>query len=146
MNFAAAMIDSLKEDGLIMFLESDVWLRTDFVARLTGLLADTSDKPWDVISLGEGVGTRPPGVSASYYTPTKGYTPPHNWVFRCTDSMLFTTNYLQKLSKTFLPFREIIDWEMNYQLMLHNGKALWADPPLAEQGTCNARMLSSLPC
>lgn len=146
MNFAAAMIDSLKEDGLIMFLESDVWLRTDFVTRLTGLLADTADKPWDVISLGEGVGTRPPGVSASYYTPTKGYTPPHNWVFRCTDSMLFTTNYLQKLSKTFLPFREIIDWEMNYQLMLHNGKALWADPPLAEQGTCNARMLSSLPC
>jgi len=146
MNFAAAMFDSLKEEGLVMFLESDVWLRPDFVARLRDLLADAAEKPWDYISLGEGVGTRPPGVSPSYYAPTKGYTPPHKWVFRCTDSMLFTSGYLRRLSRTFLPFREIIDWEMNYQLIIHNGTALWADPPLAEQGTCNARMLSSLPC
>ena len=64
---------------------------------------------------------------------------------RCTDSMLFTTDYMKRLNRTFLPFREIIDWEMNYQLMLHKGKALWADPPLAEQGTCNSRLVTSLP-
>jgi hypothetical protein len=59
--------------------------------------------------------------------------------------MLFTAEYMQKLSKTFTPFKEIIDWEMNFQLMYHKGVALWADPPLAEQGTCYARTETSLP-
>jgi hypothetical protein len=146
MNFAAGILDASKGNGLAIFLESDVWLREDFVERLQGLLENVRDRPWDFISLGEGVGTRPPGIPISYYAPTKGYDPPHQWVFRCTDSMLFTTEYLRRLATTFLPFKEILDWEMNYQLMIHKGKALWADPPLAEQGTCNARMLSSLPC
>jgi hypothetical protein len=144
-NFAMAVMDSVTrgDDGLIITFESDVWLRSDFVPRLNDLLADA--KNWDFISLGEGVGTRPPQAPLSYYAPTKAYKPPHQWVFRCTDSMLFTTGYLSRLATTVLPFKEIIDWEMNYQLMLHKGVALWADPPLAEQGTCNSRLMSSLP-
>jgi hypothetical protein len=148
LNFAAVLKAvseaATSEADLVITLESDVWLREDFVPRLVALLADAKE-PWDYISLGEGVGTRPPGVPASYYAPSKAYKPPHQWVFRCTDSMLFTTDYMKRLNGTFLPFREIIDWEMNYQLMLHKGKALWADPPLAEQGTCNSRLLTSLP-
>lgn len=145
-NFAMAVMDSVQknDDGIIITLESDVWLRSDFVPRLNELLADAT-KPWDFISLGEGVGTRPAAAPPSYYAPTKGYTPPHTWVFRCTDSMMFTTGYLRRLATTVLPFKEIIDWEMNYQLMFHKGVALWADPPLAEQGTCNARLMTSLP-
>lgn len=147
MNFAAVIANVMlrPDDGLIITLESDVWLREDFVPRLRELLASAADRPWDYISLGEGVGTRPPDASFSYYAPTKAYEPPHKWVFRCTDSMLFTADYLKRIAKTFLPFREIIDWEMNYQMMLHGGKPLWADPPLAEQGTCFARMPTSLP-
>ena len=147
-NFSTAVIDSVRrgDDGIIITLESDVWLRDDFVSRLNDLVADTAEKPWDYISLGEGVATRPIGAPLSYYAPTKGYTPPHQWVFRCTDSMMFTTSYLRKLATTVMPFKEIIDWEMNYQLMLHKGTALWADPPLAEQGTCNSRLSTSLPC
>jgi hypothetical protein len=145
LNFAAAVKQASEGSGLVMTLESDVWLREDFVPRLVALLADTAGRPWDYISLGEGVGTRPPGAPASYYAPSKAYEPPHHWVFRCTDSMLFTTDYMKRLNRTFLPFREIIDWEMNYQLILHQGTALWADPPLAEQGTCNARLVTSLP-
>jgi hypothetical protein len=160
LNFVAAVKDAVARDekGLILTLESDTWLRADFVARLRELLAsaaaeqdvsgaalDATLKPWDFISLGEGVGTRPPGAPRSYYAPTKAWKPPHNWVFRCTDSMLFTMDYLKRLSKTMLPFKEIIDWEMNFQLLLHKGKALWADPPLAEQGTCFARLPTTLP-
>jgi hypothetical protein len=148
LNFAAVLKAvsevATSEADLVITLESDVWLREDFVPRLVALLADAKE-PWDYISLGEGVGTRPPGVPASYYAPSKAYKPPHQWIFRCTDSMLFTTDYMKRLNRTFLPFREIIDWEMNYQLMLHKGKALWADPPLAEQGTCNSRLVTSLP-
>lgn len=146
LNFAAAVKDAAEgPEGLVMTLESDVWLRDDFVPRLAALLADAAGRPWDYISLGEGVGTRPPGAQFSYYSPSKAYEPPHQWVFRCTDSMLFTSDYMKRLNGTFLPFREIIDWEMNYQLMRHRGKALWADPPLAEQGTCNSRLITSLP-
>ncbi len=152
-NFCAAVADSVqrKDEGLIITLESDIWLRADFVPRLLDLLADLeaqkgmSEGAWDYVSLGEGVGTRPPGAPASYYAPTRAYVPPHQWVFRCTDSMLFTTGYLQRLSRTMIPFREIIDWEMNFQLMLNKGVARWADPPLAEQGTCYARLATSLP-
>ena len=144
LNFAAVVKAATKEEGLVITLESDVWLREDFVPRLKALLESATD-PWDYISLGEGVGTRPPGALASYYAETKAYQPPHQWVFRCTDSMLFTSDYMKRLNRTFLPFREIIDWEMNYQLMLNKGKALWADPPLAEQGTCNSRLVTSLP-
>jgi len=143
-NFATAVLDSVQraDDGIVITLESDVWLREDFVPRLNELLADA--KGWDFISLGEGVGTRPVHPLTSYYGPTKAYQPPHKWVFRCTDSMMFTTDYLRRLAQTVLPFKEIIDWEMNFQLMLHKGVALWADPPLAEQGTCNARLMTSL--
>ena len=145
LNFAEAIRQASTEEGIVLTLESDVWLRADFVDCLHALLADAANKPWDYISLGEGVGTRSPGAPASYYAPTRVYTPPHNWVFRCTDSMLFTTDYMKRLNKTFIPFKEIIDWEMNYQLILHKGVALWADPPLVEQGTCNSRLITSLP-
>jgi hypothetical protein len=145
MNFAEAVKQASQQEGLVITLESDVWLRPDFVKCLNDLLADVAGRPWDYISLGEGVATRPPEGPFSYFGPTKAYKPPHQWVFRCTDSMLFTTDYMKRLKGTFLPFRDIIDWEMNYQLMLHRGIALWADPPLAEQGTCNSRLLTSLP-
>jgi hypothetical protein len=59
--------------------------------------------------------------------------------------MMFKTDFLKKVCTTFIPFREIIDWEMNFQILVHQGKAMWADPPLAEQGTCYGRILTSLP-
>jgi len=129
----------------IIVLESDIYLRKDFVSCLNDLLEDLNGKSWDYVSLGEGVGTRPPEAPQSYYSKTKAYKPPHQFVYRCTDSMMFQLSFLEKIEKTFIPFREIIDWEMNYQNMIHNGVALWADPPLAEQGTCYCRMTTSLP-
>lgn len=145
-NFAAVVQSAatIPSGKLVMTFESDVWLRRDFVPRLHELLADASGQ-WDYISLGEGVGTRPPYAPQSYYCETKAWVPPHDGVFRCTDSMLFTSDYMRRLAKTFVPFKEIIDWEMNYQIAYHGGVALWADPPLVEQGTCYARMETSLP-
>ena len=146
LNFYSCVRDAVNHKySNIIILESDVWLRTDFVERLNDLLADIKDRTWDYISLGEGVGTRPPDASKSYYSSTKAYTPPHQCVYRCTDSMMFQLDYLEKLEKTFIPFREIIDWELNFQHLLHSSNALWADPPLAEQGTCFHRYISSLP-
>ena len=145
-NFYACVKDAVENKfKKIIILESDIYLRSDFVKCLLELLDDLKNKEWDYVSLGEGVGTRPPEAPPSYYSKTKAYLPPHQFVYRCTDSMMFQLSYLEKIEKTFIPFREIIDWEMNYQNMIHNGKALWADPPLAEQGTCFCRMITSLP-
>jgi len=146
LNFYFAMRGAIEDETKICItLESDVFLREDFVERLRDLMADLQGREWDYVSLGEGVGTRPKEAPFSMYSPTKAYTPPHQLVFRCTDSMLFKTDFLKKVSTTFIPFREIIDWEMNYQILVHQGKALWADPPLAEQGTCYGRIVTSLP-
>lgn len=145
-NFYACVKDAVEHKyKKIMVLESDIWLRDNFLQNLCDLMTDLREKDWDYVSLGEGVGTRPPEAHSSYYSKTKAYVPPHQFVYRCTDSMLFQLSYLEKLVKTFVPFREIIDWELNFQNMLHNGKALWADPPLAEQGTCFNRLITSLP-
>lgn len=148
LNFYNIVLDSLKDlsgnDSILVF-ESDIYLRRDFTERLSDIVRDLSGQEWDYVSLGEGVGTRPPGVAASYYEPTKLYKPPHQWVFRCCDSMLLSRRFLEKLRKTFIPFKECLDWELNFQMLLHNGVSLWADPPLAEPGSIYKRDVTSLP-
>ncbi len=146
LNFYVAAIQAIRSGfKKIIIFESDVWLAPDFLMRFQQLMDDIKDKSWDFISLGEGVGTRPPGAPMSYYSTTKAYEPPHKWVFRCTDSMLFNVEFLEKVVSTLVPFRECLDWELNFQLGVHNGKALWADPPLAEQGSSRNREDSLLP-
>jgi len=135
------------QDHVIVF-ESDVTLREDFLQRLETVLKGLPSNEaggWDYVSLGEGVGTRPPGCDESYFGEQKLYSPPHQWVFRCCDSMLLHRRFLEKVWHTIIPFRECLDWEMNVQMMLHRGTSLWADPPLVEPGTGRGKMQSSLP-
>jgi hypothetical protein len=126
----------------VVFLESDVFLREDFISRLDGIMAQNA--AWDYVSLGEGVRTRPPNCDVSQFGPTKLYQPPHQFVYRCTDSMLFHVSYLERILHTMQPFRECLDWELNIQNMHHRGLSLWADPPLVEQGTCCGRLETTL--
>jgi hypothetical protein len=144
MNFLAAAEAAIKRGGPAIFFESDIWLRADFVQRLSGLMADLSGRAWDYVSLGEGCNTRPPGCPTSYYGPTRLYTPPHPWVFRCCDSMLLSERFLRAILTTMQPFKECLDWELNWQAAHHKAVCLWADPPLAEQGTWNSRTQTSL--
>jgi len=129
----------------VIVFESDVTLREDFLDRLKTVLEGLLVGEWDYVSLSEGIGTRPTGHDKSYYGEQKLYPPPHQWVFRCCDSMLLRRRFLEKVWQTFIPFRECLDWEMNVQLMIHRGVALWADPPLVEPGTGRWKMQSSLP-
>ena len=145
LNFYAAARDAVeKKYKNVIIFESDVYLRPDFTKCFQELWTDLSGN-WDYVSLGEGIGTRPKNVPNSYWSPVKAYKPPHECVFRCTDSMLFRVEFLEKVIKTLFPFRECLDWELNYQLALHKGVALWADPPLAEQGSSRMRDASLLP-
>lgn len=145
LNFITAARTAV-ERGLkkVLIFESDTWLREDFCSRLHDLLADLRDKTWDYVSLGEGARTRPKGCDSSFYGPTRAYPPNHQFVYRCTDSMLFQVSYLAKMLPTIVPFRECLDWELNIQAMAHQSKSWWADPPLAEQGTAVGRQETTL--
>lgn len=146
LTFYTALCQALEdypEQDTFIFFESDVVLRPDFMERLETVLNDVHGK-WDYISLGEGVGTRPAGAT-SYFAPTSLFTPPHQFVFRCTDSMLLRRSFLEKLRQTLLPCRECLDWELNIQAMLHRAVSLWADPPLVEPGSGRWRSASLLP-
>ena len=149
LNFWCA-VDHALDKGYtnVIFFESDVFLREDFTTRLGDLMNLLSTRAWDFVSLSDGVGThadRPDLNTTSMYAPTGVYKPPHQCPFRCTDSMLFRVEILKKMRRTAFPFRECLDWELNYQLAAHGGVALWVEPHLVEQGTCKGRMSTSLP-
>ena len=132
----------------VIFFESDVFLRSDFTPRLGDLMESLKGRPWDFVSLSDGVGThaeRPDLKTNSMYAPTGVYPSPHQFPFRCTDSMLFRVDVLRRMRMTAFPFRECLDWELNYQLAINGGVALWVEPHLVEQGTCKGRMATSLP-
>ena len=143
-------VDHALEHGYktVIFLESDVFLRDDFTPRLGDLMNLLDTRAWDFVSLSDGVGTHAERFdlkTESVYAPTGVYPSPHQYPFRCTDSMLFRVDFLRKMRRNAFPFRECLDWELNYQLALHGGIALWVEPHLVEQGTCKGRMISSLP-
>ncbi len=145
LNFAmAARMAVERKMKQVLVFESDTWLREDFVERLVDILEDLKDKEWDYVSLGEGARTRPDKCDPSMYAKSKVYPPPHHFVFRCTDSMMFKVSYLEKILTTLFPFRECLDWELNIQNMAHKGKTWWADPPIAEQGTAVGRQETTL--
>jgi hypothetical protein len=145
-NILLTIFKEQKSESILVF-ESDVILREDFLERLKNILEEAKEREWDYISLGEGVGTRPQDVErlSSYYSPSKLYKPNNQWVFRCTDSMLLRVSFLKKIITTFLPFRECLDWELNFQWVLHEGKTLWVDPPLVEPGSGRGRTCTNLP-
>lgn len=146
LNFWSGVDDAIEHEyKTVLFLESDVFLREDFATRMDDLMRALEGKPWDYVSLSDGVGTRAARQNMSIYAPTDVFKPPHSFPFRCTDSMLFRVEGLQKMRPAAFPFRDCLDWELNWQL--HTAKAipLWADPPLVEQGTVKNRMATTLP-
>jgi hypothetical protein len=151
LNFWMAADHAIKSGySCILILESDVYLRDDFNKRMGSLmtLLLEPERSWDYVSLSDGVGThaeRSDLKTDSIYAPTGVYKPPHQFPFRCTDSMLFRVDILKKMRMTAFPFRECLDWELNYQLAIHGGVPLWVEPHFVEQGTCKKRMVTTLP-
>jgi len=147
LNFYNAMKHALDNKyKQVLILESDVYLRNDFAERLTIILKKLEERTesWDYVSLSDGVGTHAAEYTGNYMAQTI-CDPPHQFVFRCTDSMLFRTDIFSKIINTLLPFRDCLDWELNYQFLLHRAKALWAEPHLIEQSSNKNKLMTSLP-
>ena len=144
LNFYSAIKDA-HEAGYksIMVLESDVIFHQQFTERLAQIYEELGDKPWDYISLSDGVGTHlgeympnRPQYGLWYSAPQTAILAPKFMTFRCTDSMLLGQRFIAHLYKHLIPFRDCLDWELNYQLYAMNGTAYWAEPHIVEQGTC----------
>lgn len=146
LNFYTAMKDALENNyKRVLIFESDVFLRNDFEERLLIILDKLSEKElWDFVSLSDGVATHATDYTGDYME-QEICKPPHTFVFRCTDSMLFNTDIFKKIVNTILPFRDCLDWELNFQFLLHNATAFWAEPHIVEQDTAKHKEISSLP-
>ena len=57
---------------------------------------------------------------------------------KCTDSYFIKLSAAKKLLTTIKPFNIAIDWELNYQLKLHNFNVYWFEPFLVQQGSTGA--------
>jgi GT2 family glycosyltransferase len=146
LNFYFAMRDAIDKDyKTVLILESDVFLRPDFEERLLKIFGELEKRgEWDYVSLSDGIGTHGECYKGNYMDQTIS-DPPHSFMFRCTDSMLFRTEIFKKIVGTILPFRDCLDWELNYQFALHRGKGFWAEPHIVEQGTTKWRDITLLP-
>jgi hypothetical protein len=123
-NIVLNSVNDLSENECVLVLESDVILRRDFNDRLSKIISDLSGIEWDYVSLS---GSE---CDVSYNGPSKLCKPPNNWALRGTNSMLLSRRFIENLQKTFLPFKECLEWELNFQMLLHKGVALWCNPPL----------------
>lgn len=118
----------------VMFLESDVLFCEGFLEKLgAALRLFEGAEAWDFLSLSCGPNLRPPRAAGSdelaWFRVSSYY---HT---RTTDAMVFRVDMLRKILGTFFPFAEVLDWELNYQLTLHDSRSFWLDPPIIRQGS-----------
>ena len=125
----------LTQHRVVMILESDVLFCPHFLqsfqTSLTALEAETAGA-WDFLSLSASAGLQPPLLEPGrlWYKPNHPMLPT-----RCTDSMVFRVPLLAKILDTLFPCAEALDWELNFQLTLHNARSYWLHPPVTRQGS-----------
>ena len=153
LNFYSAIKDAYESHyRSIMVLESDVIFHREFLPRLASIMEALGQIPvWDYVSLSDGVGTHVGAYGAGgpsyglWYSEGQTLQPaPKFMTFRCTDSMLLGGRFIEYLYKNLLPFRDCLDWELNYQLYALGGTAFWAEPHIVEQASCKGLMASQL--
>lgn len=127
----------------VMMFESDVLIPDDFMKNLTEAMGLLEDRQWDFLSLSAGANLRPLRPANEIHL---GWFPPIHSYFhtRTTDAMIFKVEMLEKIVTTFIPFAEIIDWELNYQLTLHGSRSFWLDPPIIRQGSATGDYKTTL--
>ncbi len=129
----------------VMMFESDVLFTDDFLEQLGAAMRILETEPveWDFLSLSAGAKLRPARAAGDARL---GWFPPVNNYFhtRTCDAMVFKVSMLEKIIPTFLPVAEVLDWELNYQLTLHQSRSLWLDPPIIRQGSATGEYASTL--
>jgi hypothetical protein len=125
--------NAAKSNRPSLVLEDDALLSDNFVEVINSLL---QGEEWDVIFPGSGCNLRKQGlglISASH--PAS----------KCTDSYLVTPDAARKLYSTMKEKVDVaIDWELSYQMMLHDLKVFWLEPPIVMQLSQNGTFQSAI--
>jgi GR25 family glycosyltransferase involved in LPS biosynthesis len=114
-----------------LILEDDVILDKEFIKKFN-LYLHMTPKDWDFIFIGSGCNLRieqnkiKNGVVA--------YLKEHP-ASKCTDSYIIKGPTAKKLLSTITPFTFAIDFELNYQMLKHDMKVYWWEPPIVSQGS-----------
>lgn len=114
-----------------LIFEDDVILIEDFVNTFNANLSATA-QDWDFIFIGSGCNLRVP--RNRLVEGQVAYKVPHP-ATKCTDSFCVTLEAAKKVLDTIIPFTFPIDFELNYQLALHDMNVYWWEPPIVQQGS-----------
>ncbi len=123
--------ENCSEYGLV--LEDDVIFVDNFVETCNSFL-EATPPDWDVIFMGCCANLRvppaylKPGVCAYRVGSPAG---------RGGDSYILKKSAAEKIASTMKPFVTISDWQLSYELFLHDLKVYWWEPPLVVQGSEN---------
>ena len=125
-------------DNYCVVMEDDSILSEDFCAKF-----DTMHKQappsYDVIIISSGC-----GLHINQLEKDKLIYPKAHPATRCTGAMVIKKEACRKLMNTMIPFHMVIDWDLNYQLYLHNFNVYWAEPTIVEQGSESGFFKSAL--
>jgi GR25 family glycosyltransferase involved in LPS biosynthesis len=114
-----------------LILEDDVMIVENFPTHFNNHLTKTPSD-WDFIFIGSGCGLR---IPQHLQQPEQiAYRVAHP-ASKCTDSYCITYEAAQKILSTIIPFTFPIDFELNYQMELHDMNVYWWEPPLVAQGS-----------
>ena len=114
-----------------LILEDDVILDEEFIKKFNFNIFNTP-RDYDFIFIGSGCNLR---ISESDRRPGQvAYLKTHP-ASKCTDSYVITYEAAEKIYESMQPFTFPIDFELNYQTLLHNMKVYWWEPPLVRQGS-----------
>ena len=126
-------LTSENSSGPSLVLEDDAILSDNFKEVVNHVLRDNV---WDVVFLGSGCNLRKSGNGLIRV--------PHP-ASKCTDSYILTHSAAKKILSTLsFPIDLAIDWELNYQMMQHDLKVFWLEPPIVRQGSQDGTWYSSI--
>jgi len=122
--------------SVVLILESDVLFAEDFFTKL-GAALQVLPPRWDFLSLSASAGLVPAAAIHQLGPSGRVWYPPNhpNMHTRCTDSMIIRVEMLERILGTLFPCVDPLDWELNYQLSLHQATTWWLHPPVTAQGS-----------
>ena len=118
-------------DDYGLIFEDDVVFVENFVDNFNDFLESTPDD-WDAIFMGSCAGLRVP--SQLIKKNINSYKVDHP-ASKGGDSYLIKKELAKNIFETMDKFVTISDWELSYQLKLHNANVYWWEPPLVAQGS-----------
>lgn len=137
-NWAAAASEAVNANHkVVMIWESDVLPNSDYLEKLTQAMTILHSKHgdnWDFLSISAGANLRPTRPDPADTT-LDWFRVTNYFHTRTCDAMIFRVDMLKKILSTFFPVAEVLDWELNFQLSIHQSRSFWLDPPIIKQGS-----------